>query len=168
MESADVRVYYLEMVSHCQRDLPAPSRQTMVVPVETPTVRYYRFLYDAVGRDYNWVSRNKLSDADLAEILGNPQNELLVLQVNGSPAGFADLNRQDHNEIELLNFGLIPEFIGRGFGTWFLQQTINRAWSYQPRRLWLHTCTRDHPAALTTYTKAGFQEYKQETTTSSP
>ena len=168
MESADITVYYLEMLAHCRRDLPEPAEQVSLVPVKTPTVRYYRFLYDAVGRQYNWVSRNKISDAALAEILENPQNELLVLQVNGSPAGFADLNRQDHNEIELLNFGLIPEFIGRGLGTWFLQQTIDKAWSYQPRRFWLHTCTRDHPAALTTYTKAGFQQYKQETTSSSP
>ena len=54
------------------------------------------------------------------------------------------------------------DFIGHGLGTYFLQWTIDMAWSYQPRRLWLHTCTLDHPRALPNYVKAGFQLYKEE------
>lgn len=40
---------------------------------------------------------------------------------------------------------------------------VDRAWSYGPTRLWLHTCTEDHPAAISNYVKAGFQVYKVET-----
>jgi len=39
---------------------------------------------------------------------------------------------------------------------------IDRAWSYQPERLWLHTCTEDHPKALPNYLKAGFKIFKEE------
>ena len=67
------------------------------------------------------------------------------------------------HSIELVQFGLISEFIGQGLGKWFLQWTIDKAWSYQPKRFWLHTCTLDHPAALPNYTKAGFVLFKQET-----
>jgi GNAT superfamily N-acetyltransferase len=54
----------------------------------------------------------------------------------------------------------MPEYIGQGLGKYFLQWTIERAWSYQPRRFWLHTCTLDHPAALPNYEKAGLVIYK--------
>jgi len=79
------------------------------------------------------------------------------------PAGFAELDRRNKEDIELVQFGLMPEFIGRGLGWYFLQWIIDKAWSYQPRRFWLHTCTLDHPAALPNYQKAGFTIYKEET-----
>jgi len=72
------------------------------------------------------------------------------------------LDRRQPGEIELVQFGLMGEFIGQGLGQWFLQWTIDKAWSYQPRRLWLHTCSLDHPAAVPLYTKAGFVQFKEE------
>jgi GNAT superfamily N-acetyltransferase len=56
----------------------------------------------------------------------------------------------------------MPDFIGQGLGKYFLQWTIDKAWGYQPRRFWLHTCTLDHPAALPNYQKAGFAIYHEE------
>jgi GNAT superfamily N-acetyltransferase len=52
---------------------------------------------------------------------GDPRNELHVLHVDGKPAGFAELNRRQPDEIELVQFGLMPEFIGQGLGKWFMQ-----------------------------------------------
>ncbi|NUQ63564.1 MAG: GNAT family N-acetyltransferase [Pirellulales bacterium] len=158
----DVTVYYLEMRNPVQRLAPAPRDGLTVLHARTPTVAYYRFLYNAVGKDYHWLSRRKLSDAELAAVIGDPRNEVHVLHVNGSPAGFAELDRRQPDEIELVQFGLMAEFIGQGLGKWFLQWTIDKAWSYQSRRLWLHTCTLDHRAALPLYTKAGFVLFKQE------
>jgi GNAT superfamily N-acetyltransferase len=125
-------------------------------------VAYYRFLYDAVGRNYDWSSRKKLSDAQLAALLEDPRLEVDVLMADGVPAGFAEFDRRVEGEIELVQFGLMPEFIGQGLGRWFLQWTIDRARSYGPNRFWLHTCTKDHPAALPNYLKAGFTIYKEE------
>jgi GNAT superfamily N-acetyltransferase len=126
-------------------------------------VAYYRFLYNTVGKDYHWYSRGRLSDADLATATQNPLNEVYVLHVEGTPAGFAELDRRKEDDIELVQFGLMPEFIGQGLGRYFLRWAIDKAWSYQPRRFWLHTCTLDHPAALPNYRKAGFMIYKEET-----
>lgn len=162
MELIDVTVYYLEMLSHSQRDVPPPRDGMAVLHAQTPSVPYYRFLYDAVGGDYHWLSRRKLSDEQLAEVLKDPLNDLHVLHVDGSPAGFAELDRRHPDEIELVQFGLMPTFIGQGLGKWFLQWTIDKAWSYEPKRFWLHTCTLDHPAALPTYKTAGFVQYRKE------
>jgi GNAT superfamily N-acetyltransferase len=158
----DVTVYYLEMLAHARRVVPPPRDGLSVVHAKRPTLAYYRFLYSAVGSDYHWLSRRKLSDADLAAILHDDRNELHVLHVEGVPAGFAELDRRKPGEIELTQFGLTREFIGQGLGKFFLQWTIDRAWSYGPNRFWLHTCSLDHPVALPNYRKGGFVLYREE------
>jgi len=157
-----VTVYYLEMLAPSGRSVPIPRDGLTVIHAQTPTIPYYRFLYDAVGSEYNWLSRRKLSDSELAAIIHDPLNDLHVLHVNGTPAGFAELDRRQPNEVELVQFGLMPDFIGQGLGKWFLQWTVDKAWSHKPKRFWLHTCTLDHAAALPTYKKAGFIQYKQD------
>lgn len=158
----EVKVYYLEMHRRPERAVPPPRAGLSVVLAHKPTVAYYRFLYSTVGSDWHWLSRRKLSDAELAAILRDPRNEVHVLHVDGVPAGFAEFDRGPRNEIELLQFGLMPEFIGQGLGKWFLQWAIDKAWSFHPSRFWLHTCTLDHPNALPNYLKAGFALYKEE------
>ncbi|MCH2211051.1 MAG: GNAT family N-acetyltransferase [Fuerstiella sp.] len=158
----DVTVYYLEMFARPRLDMRPPREGLTVRHVPAPTVTYYRSLYDAVGKEYKWLSRRKLTDHDLAAILDDPQNELYVLHVDGAPAGFAELDCRRPPEVELTQFGLMSGFIGQGLGTWFLQWTIDRVWNRPPARFWLHTCSLDHPAALPTYQKAGFIRYKVE------
>ena len=158
----NVTVYYLELLTPVAQSVPEPRDGLTVVEARSPSVRYYRFLYDAVGKDYHWLGRRKLTDAELERILQDPLNEVHVLYVEGTPAGFAELDRSESDEVELLQFGLMPEYIGQGLGKWFLQWALSKAWSYKPKRVWLHTCSLDHPAALPTYTKAGFVQYSTE------
>ena len=143
-----VKTSYLQMFARPERVVPPPRGGLAVVHARKPTVSYYRFLYDAVGRDYDWTSRKKLSDAELAALLNDPRLEVHVLMAEGVPAGLAELDRRVEGEIELVQFGLMPEFIGQGLGRYFLRWAIDRAWDYGPRRFWLHTDTEDHPAAL--------------------
>ena len=157
-----VKTIYLQMFARPERVVPPPREGLVVLHAKQPPVAYYRFLYDAVGRDYDWTSRKKLSDAELAALLNDPRLEVHVLMAEGVPAGFAELDRRIDGEIELVQFGLMPEFIGQGLGRYFLQWAIDKAWSYGPRRIWLHTDTKDHPAALPNYLKAGFTVYKEE------
>lgn len=162
MPTVNITVYYLEMLSRSQRAVPAPREGLTVVQAKRPSVAFYRFLYNTVGQAYNWHSRGRLPDTELAALIQDPLNEVHVLYAEGTPAGFAELLRRTPDEIELIQFGLMPECIGQGLGKWFLQWAIDKAWSYSPRRFWLHTCTLDHSAALPNYLKAGFQLYKQE------
>jgi GNAT superfamily N-acetyltransferase len=157
-----VKTTYLQMFARPERVVPPPRDGLVVVHARKPTVAYYCFLYDGVGRDYDWPSLKKLSDAELAALLNDPRLEVHVLMAEGVPAGFAELDRRTEDEIELVQFGLMPEFIGQGLGWYFLWWAIDRAWSYGPRRFWLRTDTKDHPAALPNYLKAGFAIYKEE------
>lgn len=162
MQLVDVTVYYLELFECPARTVLPPRKGLAILHAQKPTVPYYRFLYDAVGKDYFWLSRRKMSDPELAAVIQNPLDEVHVLHLDGTPIGFAELDRRLPDEVELVQFGLVPEFIGQGLGKWFLRQTIERVFSYDARRFWLHTCTLDHATALSTYKKAGFVEYKQE------
>lgn len=160
--SASVTTYYVQMFAHPQRRVEPPRDGLQVIHARNPSVAYYRFLYDEVGRDWSWGSRKKLSDDALAAILADPLHELHVLFVEGTSAGFVEMDRRTVGEIEIVQFGLTPEFIGQGLGRYFLSWTVDRAWSYAPQRLWLHTCTNDHPIALSDYLKAGFCVYREE------
>jgi GNAT superfamily N-acetyltransferase len=162
MALVDEKVSYLEMHAHASRHLTAPGERLDVIHARNPTVGYYRFLYHAVGKEYYWRSRGLLSHAELAAVLQNPLDEVHVLHVEGTPAGFAELDRRARDDIELVHFGLMAEFIGRGPGRYFLQWVVDKAWSYHPKRLWLHTCNFDHPVALPTYLKAGFTVFREE------
>ena len=158
-----VKTTYVQMFARPDRTVPPPREGISIIHARNPTIAYYRWLYDAVGGKWNWTSRKKLSDAALAAIIHDPRDEVHVLFVDGVPAGFVELDRRIEGEIEISQFGLMAEFIGQGLGKYFLQCAVDRAWSYGPGRLWLHTCTLDHPNALPTYRKAGFVLYKQET-----
>lgn len=158
----EVTVYHLEMLGDCDREVSTPQGRIDVLEVDSPSVDYYRFLYDAVGRDYRWLSRRKMSDEELASVIQHAETRMFVLHVDAAPAGFAELDCRDELDIELVQFGLLREYHGRGLGTWFLNWVIREVWSHNPERFWLHTCTFDHPAALKLYQKSGFQIFKKE------
>ena len=159
----DVTIVYLEMWARPEvaaRPLPRPD--VTVMRAEQPTLSFYRYLYERVGEPWLWYERRVMTDDRLAAIVQDPAVEVQVLHVGGVPAGYAELDCRTSGEIELAYFGLMTEFIGQGLGAWFLAWTVARAWSRDPRRVWVHTCSLDHPRALATYLAAGFDEYARE------
>lgn len=162
--TVEVTVTYLEMTSPEQRHggVQGRAERTAILRAERPTISFYRYLYNTVGADWHWYERRDLSDEELAAIIHHPGVEVYVPYVYGVPAGFVELNRCVENEVEIAYFGLIPDFIGRGLGPWLLDWAIGHAWGYHPRRVWLHTCTLDHPKALSVYQRAGLRVYDRK------
>ncbi len=153
---------YLEMRAKPQRESKPPGQNVLLLHAVRPTVSFYRYLYNTVGQDWLWYQRRQMSDEELRAIIQHPQVEIHVLYVAGVPAGYGELDLRDMPDIELAYFGLLPEFIGKGLGKFLLDAVIDKAWAHGPQRLWLHTCTLDHPQALAVYQGAGFVRYKQE------
>ena len=153
----EVTITYLEQSARPSLPKPvAPRRKTALMRVEKPPVHFYRYLYDLVGAPYNWVSRRRMSDEDLAAIIHDPDVYLYVLYVDGAPAGMAEIDARNPATHELKFFGLAPEHLGCGLGRFFFTNVLDLAWSKNPQRLLLETCTLDHPAALPLYQKFGF------------
>jgi GNAT superfamily N-acetyltransferase len=146
--------------------VPSVSAPVAVLRAERCTASFFRYLYDTVGERWLWYERRRLSEEALLERIHARGIEIFVLYVGGVPGGFVELDRRDPGETELALFGLVPEFIGRGLGTYFLGWSINQAWrpagGPNPERVWLHTCSLDHPNALPTYQRAGFTAYRRE------
>lgn len=154
---AEVTTTYLEMLEPPPRPLPPAPAGAEVRQAEQPTPSFYRFLYEGVGGPWQWRDRKQLSDEELLQRVA----EVWVLSHRGTPAGYAELNFSQPGQAKLEYFGLFPEFIGRGLGGWFLAWTVACAWRPGVKRVWVHTCTLDHPNALPVYQKAGFRVYNR-------
>ena len=124
---------------------------------------FYRYLYSEVGRDLHWVDRLSWSDGQIRAHLQQPSVTLSVLWLDGAPAGWFELKRHDDGSVEIAYFGILPEFRRRGLGKHLLTAAVHSAWGSGARRVWLHTCTLDDPAALPNYRARGFTSYKEET-----
>src|SRR5262245_7544147 len=101
---AMVKTTYLQMFAHPHRPVQPPRDGLAVVHAKKPPLADDRCLYDAVGPDYDWTSRRKLSDAELGALLNDPRLEVHVMMVDGIPAGFAELDRRTEGEIEVVQF----------------------------------------------------------------
>jgi GNAT superfamily N-acetyltransferase len=141
-----------------------PAEKIAILRAEMPTVSFYRYLYNTIGQDWLWWERRVMDDNTLAAIITDPRVEIFILYVRGVPAGYCELDTRTSGEVELVFFGLMEEFIGRGLGKYFLRWAIDQAWTHDPDRVWVHTCTEDHANALPIYQKAGFEAVGQETT----
>ncbi len=163
-KTAETTVTYLEMMA--RPGTPAvtlPAERIALLRCTEPSVGFYRYLYDAVGRLWQWTNRCRLTDAELLEIIADEAVEIYVLYDEGEPAGYVELDRRAAPDIEIGYFGIVEHFIGRRLGPYMLDWAIRLAWSYGPERLIVNTCTLDHPKALSMYQRAGFAPYKQET-----
>lgn len=127
-------------------------------PVDLETYREY---YYGVGEKYYWLDRMVMDDEELFQKINAVNVHIYVMHINNEPGGYAEfLQEKDYTEI--VYFGLLPSFIGKGLGKYFLQWVIQKAWSYQPLWIQLNTCVLDHPNALPSYKNAGFKEVKSE------
>jgi GNAT superfamily N-acetyltransferase len=141
---------------------PQPAGKVAILRAANPPVHFYRYLYDNIGRDYYWVDRQKIDDASLAAVIHTPDVELYVLYVEGCPAGMAELDFRSPNTGLIAYFGLMPEFIGRRLGYFFLYHAVSNAWIRPISNLLVNTCTLDHPRALPLYQRMGFVPYSRE------
>jgi len=136
----------------------------VVERVERPTPDLYRECYRTVGEAYHWRDRWDWTNEEIRRHLAQPEITLYVARRDGGLAGWYELRRvPDERSVEIAYFGLSPTAIGQGLGKHLLSCAVRDAWALRPARVWLHTCTLDHPAALPNYRKRGFAPYKTET-----
>ena len=141
---------------------PMPAGKLAILRADRPPTHFYRYLYDTIGDSYYWVDRRRLTDEALVEIIHSPKLELYVLYADGCPAGMAELDFREPGTGLLAYFGLLPEFIGRGLGSYFLHNAIQNAWLKPISTLLVNTGTLDHPRALPLYQRMGFTPYSRE------
>lgn len=155
--------YSLEM-THLSELRPSQvgGLELILQQAKIPCAELNRFLYTAVGGDWYWTDRLGWTYPQWFDYLSRPELETWVGYVEGTPAGYFELEQQAEGSVEIAYFGLLPQFIGKGLGGQLLTRAIERAWQWGAARVWVHTCTLDGPAALSNYRARGFRLYKEE------
>ncbi len=159
----NVTTYYLEMADPSMlRPSRASGQDLRVRRAEVPCPELNRFLYTAVGGDWYWIDRLSWTYDQWLSYVNRPELETWIGYVAGTPAGYYELELQTEGNVEIAYFGLLSQFSGRGIGGELLTRAVERAWSMQAMRVWVHTCSLDGPAALANYQTRGFTLYREE------
>ena len=154
-------VTYMEMTAPPQEMAPPPLNIAVQIDREVLDRKSYLALYRAVGEPLQWDQRLRMAESDLDAFLIASSTHLFVLRGDGQAIGLCEFDGVGNSEIELTNFGLVPEAQGRMLGPYLLDRALRAVWSYAPSRVWLHTDTQDHPKAQRVYQRAGFRIYAQ-------
>lgn len=163
-----ITVFHLEIPSRSEF---RPSGQRPRYQLEQVTARsagFLRFLYVTTGSDWHWVDRREWTDEQWLNRQASPGVEFWIGLEGGAPLGYFELARHSDGEtVEIAYFGLLPHAVGTGQGGALLSAAVERAWEMGASRVYVNTCTLDHPRALENYQKRGFRLFREETRTRS-
>jgi GNAT superfamily N-acetyltransferase len=151
-------------------DLPGLRVERVTVPVP----EFNKFLHLVVGAHHRWGGRENWRAEDWQAYASRDALETWVATVGGSPAGYVEMEKGSAGDVHIWCFGLLPPFIGQGLGGHLLTVAVEHAWALPEdggmgaTRVWLRTCSHDHPHALKNYLARGFRIARQEQTPANP
>lgn len=158
-----IRVFYLSMGAAPEGsprfDLPGFAMRRETLPIDG-----YLELYRSVGGPWGWSQRLDMARDTLSEYLASGGCRIYVVRETPAPhraIGFCEYDASRLPDVQLVNFGLVPEAFGNGIGPRLLSASLADIWAeFSPSRVWLHTDVEDHPAARRVYERAGFLLYE--------
>jgi GNAT superfamily N-acetyltransferase len=154
-ETIEVTTWYLQFNGPAPEHIDWP-HAVKLVEAEVVSPEFNQFMFRTVGGPWRWFSRLSWSYQQWLHYLTEQPVRTWMLTVKGTPAGYIELLKHTDQSVEIKFFGLLPQFIGQGLGLKLAQAAIMLASQWSVGRIWLHTCSADHPSALQTYLQAGF------------
>ncbi len=128
-----------------------------------PDFQLNKFFYKQVGKKHRWIDRLSWTDEKWINFISNKNLETYVISETEDLIGFFELlYNPELKETEISYFGLLEEYIGKGIGGYALSEAIKKAFEKKIKRVWLHTCTLDHPNALKNYIARGMKVFRKE------
>ena len=128
-----------------------------------PDFQLNKFFYKQVGKKHRWIDRLSWTDEKWINFISNKNLETYVISEFEDLIGFFELlYNPELKETEISYFGLLEEYIGKGIGGYALSEAIKKAFEKNIKRVWLHTCTLDHPNALKNYIARGMRVFRKE------
>ena len=135
----------------------------LIVKKIKPDFQLNKFFYKQVGKKYRWIDRLSWPDEKWIEYISNKNLETYVISISDDLVGFFELLYNPQlKETEISYFGLLEEYIGKGIGGYALSEAIKKSFDKDINRVWLHTCTLDHPNALKNYIARGMTIFRKE------
>lgn len=148
------------------RPAPLPGVEMSFTLAQVPSPDFSRALYATVGARVCWTDRFTWTHDEWTRWVSRPELSTWLALAEGTVAGFFEIEAQPGGDTEVHLVGLTPAFVGRRFGGYLVEQCVRRAWqrgrlwaveSGPAGRVWLRTCTLDHPNALANYVRRGFE-----------
>lgn len=158
----EVTTYYLEMCCPSHLKAKPPLDNLDIKECKIKQFQFNRFLYGLVGHAWQWTDKLDWSDTQWEAYVNDAGLRTWVAYTQGTPAGYYELQCGDQGSVQITYFGLASGFIGLGYGGYLLSHAIQSAWKTPgTQRVWVHTCSLDHPSALQNYQARGMKIYKE-------
>ncbi len=161
----EVTVWYLQQTTPETLSASGDPGGIRIEEAAVPQYQFNRFLYQLVGGPWRWVDKLVWSDEQWRDYAERPALRTWGAWVDGSPAGYFELEKLEDGGVEICYLGLAEPFFGRGFGGYLLTRAIEEAWAWGANRVTVNTCSLDHPGALANYQARGFEIYETITET---
>ncbi len=154
---------FLELRDLKNLKLNSIKQTKFIVKKIRPDFQLNKFFYKQVGKKHRWIDRLSWSDEKWINFTSNKNLETYVISETEDLVGFFELlHNPELKETEISYFGLLEEYIGKGIGGYALSEAIKKSFERDIKRVWLHTCTLDHPNALKNYIARGMTVFKRE------
>ncbi|MBZ9612516.1 GNAT family N-acetyltransferase [Rheinheimera maricola] len=151
----EVTTWFLQFEGAAKSDISWPDG-VQLVEAKIACPELSQFMFRAVGARWQWFSRLSWNYQQWFDYLTTQQVRTWLLWVQGTPAGYIELLKHTDQSVEIKFFGLLPQFIGQRLGQPLAEAAVTLAAQWQASRIWLHSCSADHPSALKNYQQAGF------------
>ncbi len=140
-----------------------PNNKYTLEKIYTNDFQLNKFFYKQIGQNHNWNDRLVWDDKRWINYVSDPKVFTFVLKDNEDIAGFFELiHHKDKYEMEIAYFGLLRDYLDKKLGGYMLTEAIKISFSYNIKRVWVHTCSLDHKNALKNYLARGMKIFNIE------
>ena len=153
--------YYLEIDSiNSLKTKSIPSENLTIKEANKKDFDLNKFFYKQIGKQHQWVDRLIWQDKNWIEYVSKKNLKTFILKENNDYVGYFELIF-DKNICEIAYFGILEEYIGKGYGGFLLSEALRIGFK-NANRIWVHTCSLDHPNAIENYKSRGMKVFKTE------
>ena len=143
-----------------------PSDEFIIELINPSNFQLNKFFYKNIGKKHHWVDRLVWNDKQWTDYTDDKKVKTFVLKKQEDLVGYYELiSHLDQNETEIAYFGILEEYQNQKLGSFLLTSAIKNSFSFNPNRVWVHTCSLDHKNALNNYISRGMKVFKKETIT---
>tara|TARA_B100000945_G_scaffold65170_1_gene48693 strand:+ start:33 stop:536 length:504 start_codon:yes stop_codon:yes gene_type:complete len=153
--------YYLEINSIEElKTKEIPSDNFFLKEADKDKFDLNKFFYKQIGKKHEWIDRLIWQDKNWMDYTSDKNLKTFVLQNNNDLIGYFELIFNG-NDCEIAYFGILEEYIGKGYGGFLLSEALRIGFK-NSKRIWVHTCSLDHPNAIENYKSRGMKIFKTE------
>ena len=159
----EIKRFYLQIRSLEELNKVKKPTKSLKVEKSSNNFQLNKFFYREIGKKHRWVDRLSWSNDTWINYLSNKNLYTCVLKKNDDLVGYYEkIYYEESNEFEIAYFGIMEEYIGKGYGGFLLSEALESCLKEKVSRIWVHTCSLDHENAIKNYLARGMKLYKEE------